>query len=91
MSNPDADTVMRVLRQHTSPEVTSIKPSSNLELDLRMDSLDVIRLLETLEREFHITITEEELGELNVVSDVIRLVSRVSYHATEEGTDNDHP
>ena len=49
---------------------------SDFSNDLAADSLDIIDVVFAVEKEFGITIHEEEINGLNTVGDLVRLVKR---------------
>lgn len=55
-----------------------VKPEAKLKKDLGMDSLDIVELTMELEKEFSISIADEEYRTLNdnesTVADVVKLV-----------------
>lgn len=59
---------------HLISKKTQIKPESNLNDDLAIDSLSAVELALELESEFDIVIEDEELAKLQTVQDIIDLV-----------------
>ena len=53
-----------------------IKPEDNLLGDLGFDSLDYIEIAMSIEDEFNIDISDDELEKINTVQDVINLVKK---------------
>lgn len=51
-----------------------IQPESNLFTDLKLDSLDAIDLMVTLDKELGIEIKTEEMKDLRTISDVVDFV-----------------
>ena len=48
-----------------------IKPESSLVDDLGLDSLDTVEIIMEVEREFNITIPDEEAAGLNTVQEIV--------------------
>ena len=60
------EAVAKQLRKPVA-EVTSDK---NLKTDLNADSLDVVELMMNLEEQYHITIADEDLMQMQTINDV---------------------
>lgn len=68
--------IVRLLADQSCYPQESIKPESNLESDLEMDSLDMIETIMAVEEEFEITVLDEEIETCKTVADIIALVSQ---------------
>ena len=51
-----------------------VTPEANLKRDLEMDSLEIVELVVTLEKEFDIQIGDGTISNKNCVNDVIKVV-----------------
>ncbi len=54
----------------------TVTPKSNLVSDLGMDSLGVVELLITIEREFNVVIPDENLDKITTVKDIIEFIKQ---------------
>jgi len=59
-------------------DISSTEESTNFLSDLNLDSVHLINLIVDIEEKFGITIEEEELENINLVKDVIDLISKSS-------------
>ncbi|MCD7839897.1 MAG: acyl carrier protein [Erysipelotrichaceae bacterium] len=66
--------VKNALVESLNIEEDEIKLDSSLNDDLGIDSLDAVELSLDLENEFDIEITDEELGGLKTVEDIVKLI-----------------
>jgi len=57
-----------------------IAPETHLVEDLRLDSLDAVEISLTLEDEFGVEITDEELEDWQTVSDIVKSVTKAVRH-----------
>lgn len=68
-----------VLRRLTevAPEVTpdQIKPAANIRQQLDVDSIDLLKFLVSLHKEFAIEIPERDYGKLMTVNDIVSYVA----------------
>jgi long-chain acyl-CoA synthetase len=64
-----------------------ITPLSYLELDLGLDSLDIVELLSFVETNFGITLREEEFKEVQTVGELGELIKRKGGSYSEENID----
>jgi len=55
-----------------------LKPTDNLELVYGFDSLDKTELTIALEKEFNITISDLQTGEMETVQDVVDIVNHLT-------------
>lgn len=66
------ETVLRILSRFAWEG--KVKMEDNLRDDLRFDSLDCVEAIMDLEKEFDITIPDEEAEKWRIVQDVVELV-----------------
>jgi acyl carrier protein len=57
-------------------DVKPLSPSSLLREDLNLDSLDTTEVLMSVEKEFNISIPDDEFEEIKTVADVIKTVQK---------------
>jgi acyl carrier protein len=51
-----------------------IEPANSLNDDLGMDSLGAVELINAVEDEYHISVTEEEMQVIKTVNDAVNLI-----------------
>ncbi|MFA7289201.1 MAG: acyl carrier protein [Melioribacteraceae bacterium] len=66
--------VCNILIDKLGLDEREILPQSSLSADLGMDSLDAVEILMDMEREFNISITDEEVETIKTVDDIISLI-----------------
>ena len=57
-------------------ERKDILPESNFRNDLGADSLDTVELIMEVDKEFNISIPDDEMEKINTVQDVITLIEK---------------
>jgi acyl carrier protein len=81
---PDLETRLKLIltqRLGISPE--EIRLDAMLVEDLGMDSLDAVELAIATERQFNVTLSDEQMAKLRTVADIVALIQRL---ADEQGT-----
>ena len=68
--------VQDIIADKLDVEACEVKPEALLKDDLGGDSLDCVEMLMEIEKEFGISITDEEAEQVKTVSDAIALVER---------------
>lgn len=68
--------VKELIVETLSVDEDKIKLESNLAEDLKIDSLDAVELVMTLEEEFDIKLPDDVLKQLNTVEDVVKCVDQ---------------
>lgn len=68
------DKVKELIVETLSVDEDKIKMESNLAEDLKIDSLDAVELVMTLEEEFDIKLPDDVLKQLKTVEDVVKCV-----------------
>jgi acyl carrier protein len=58
-----------------------IEPDNSLSDDLGMDSLGAVELINAVEDEYHISVTEEEMQAIKTVNDAVDLILNKTNHA----------
>lgn len=53
-----------------------VKSEANFESDLGGDSLDLVMVIMEIEKNFNISVTDEEADQVNTVGDIIGLVEK---------------
>ena len=81
----DRDTVfMKVsdlIRSVLLQKNLKIEPDNSLSDDLGMDSLGAVELINAVEDEYHISVTEEEMQAIKTVNDAVDLILNKTNHA----------
>ena len=81
----DKDTVfMKVsdlIRSVLLQKNLKIEPDNSLSDDLGMDSLGAVELINAVEDEYHISVTEEEMLAIKTVNDAVDLILHKTNHA----------
>ena len=67
--------VKQIFSDKSGTEWTEIKPESDLYDDLGLDSLDKIEIVMECEKEFHISIYDEETEKISTVGQLSDLIS----------------
>lgn len=66
------DVILKELRKFSNKEISD---DSNIK-DLNIDSLDLLQLVVTLEKNMHISISDEELLSIKTVKDIINIINK---------------
>ena len=70
--------VKRLLTNRLGMAADEITLDARLADDLGMDSLDAMELAIATEREFGVAVSDEDMGRLETVRDILRLVERLA-------------
>lgn len=62
------------IEQQLNIPVDSITADSKLVDDLKADSLDIVELVTSLEEEYNIEISDEDIKNIRTVGDVVRFI-----------------
>lgn len=65
--------ILRIIKNLENKD--SISPNADFIKDLNLDSLDVVEIIMEIEKDFKITITDEEAEKINTVQDAVNLVA----------------
>lgn len=71
-----ADRVKEIIVDKLAVGENEVTPEANFSTDLNADSLDTVELIMELEREFDITIPEDEATGIQTVGDAIAYVEK---------------
>ncbi|HXP50216.1 MAG TPA: acyl carrier protein [Bacteroidia bacterium] len=63
--------VKQVIVDTLGVNISKVKPEASFIKDFNADSLDVLALMASFEREFNVTISDEQAAKLKTVADVI--------------------
>ena len=66
------DVILKELRKFSNKEISD---DSNIK-DLNIDSLDLLHLVVTLEKNMQISISDEELLSIKTVKDIINIINK---------------
>jgi len=82
MEIPDLEAqVKQILTTRLGMPAAEITPDSRLVDDLGMDSLDAVELAIATERQFGLSISDEQVSKLVTVADIMKLVEQLSQEA----------
>ncbi len=70
------DKVKALIADHLGIDESEVTNDKRFEQDLDADSLDVVELTMTFEKEFQINITDDEMKEFVTVGDAIECVTK---------------
>jgi len=78
MSNSARELIDRHLRPHLEAGVDPSRfgPEASLREDLGLSSLDAVSLLMSLEEELDVEVSDQELGELRLLGDLVGLIEK---------------
>jgi acyl carrier protein len=81
---PDLEArIKQILTYRLGIAADEIRLDATLVEDLGMDSLDAVELAIATERQFNVTLSDEQMAKLRTVGDIVALVQRL---ADEQGT-----
>jgi len=66
-----AQTVTRIIIEKLGVDQNEVTPEASFTNDLGADSLDTVELIMEFEKEFHITIPDDDAAKIQTVSDAI--------------------
>jgi len=66
-----AQTVTRIIIEELGVDQNEVTPEASFTNDLGADSLDTVELIMEFEKEFHITIPDDDAAKIQTVSDAI--------------------
>ena len=66
--------VQRVIEEKLGVDASEVKPEATFTNDLGADSLDTVELIMELEKEFNITIPDDQAEKITTVGDAISYV-----------------
>ena len=65
--------IVEIIQEHDSSKL-HVTPELNLKEELGVDSVDLMEFILTIEDEFGIEISDEEIDNLNSVADVLAII-----------------
>ena len=72
------DQIKKIISKQLGIKIDTITNDQDLINDLKADSLDTVELMMSIEEQFGIDFTEEDVGSLSTVQSVIDFVKRLS-------------
>ncbi len=72
-----ADRVKAIIVEQLAVDENEVTPTASFTTDLGADSLDTVELIMALEKEFNISIPEEEANTIQTVGDAIAYIEKV--------------
>ena len=72
------DQIKKIISKQLGIKIDTIANDQDLINDLKADSLDTVELMMTIEEQFGVDFTEEDVGSLSTVQSVIDFVNRLS-------------
>ena len=66
--------IKSILGEFTDADVSDVTENTDIQFDLGFDSLQLMNLAIALEKEFGVTISDEDAAAIVTVADVLRLV-----------------
>ncbi len=83
---PDLETrVKQILTTRLGIPPEEIRLDATLADDLGMDSLDAVELAIATERQFDVSVSDEQMAKLRTVGDIVTLVQRLADERTPGG------
>jgi acyl carrier protein len=73
-----ADRVKSIIVDKLSVDESEVKPEANFTNDLGADSLDTVELIMEFEKEFGITIPDDQAEKISTVGDAIMYLEKLS-------------
>ena len=77
MSQETAERVKAIIVDQLAVDENEVTPTASFTTDLGADSLDTVELIMALEKEFNISIPEEEANTIQTVGDAIAYIEKV--------------
>ena len=72
-----ADRVKAIIVDQLAVDENEVTPTASFTTDLGADSLDTVELIMAIEKEFNISIPEEEANTIQTVGDAIAYIEKV--------------
>ena len=72
-----ADRVKAIIVDQLAVDENEVTPTASFTTDLGADSLDTVELIMALEKEFNISIPEEEANTIQTVGDAVAYIEKV--------------
>jgi acyl carrier protein len=74
VQNDVFERLANIISTKTKVKKEEIKLDSDFELDLKLDSLDIVEIVMAIEDEFNITIPDEDVQKLRTVKDAVEYI-----------------
>lgn len=68
------DRILQIIAEQFNIDKDDITEDMNFQDDLNADSIELVELVMTIEEEFETEVSEEDLGKLKTIGDVIEYV-----------------
>lgn len=68
--------IKKIIKAELNIDDANLEADTNLYNDLKADNLDMVTLLNSVEKEFNIQIKNKESGQLNTVGSVVSMVKK---------------
>ncbi len=79
MQNDVFERLANIISTKTKVKKEEITLDSDFELDLNLDSLDIVEIIMAIEEEFNITIPDDDVQKLKTVRDAVEYIrSKIS-------------
>ncbi len=72
-----SDRVKEIIVENLAVDENEVTPEASFTTDLGADSLDTVELIMALEKEFEVSIPEEESANIQTVGDAIAYIEKV--------------
>ena len=70
------DKIKKIIVEKNNIEISDVKDDSNFQTDLGLDSLDRVELTMALEKEFQVTLSDEEAEKALTVNDFTSIIEQ---------------
>lgn len=74
MQNDVFERLVNIISTKTKVKKEEIRLDSDFELDLKLDSLDIVEIVMAIEDEFNITISDDDVLKLKTVKDAVEYI-----------------
>lgn len=69
--------ILEIIAAQFTMDVSSLNPKMDFRDDLNADSIDLVELIMTMEDEFGIQVSDDDIKKLNTIEDVIDYVEEL--------------
>lgn len=76
MTTEDRDKVLEIIADGLHITKEELQPQNRFREDLGGDSLDVIEIVLNVEKEFGVSVSDEQYDKIETVSDVLNLIEK---------------
>ncbi len=70
------DKLARIISENTNIALAEIKPETDLMIDLKLSSMDLINIVVAVEESFQVSIPDRELVYISTAQDVVDLLEK---------------